>query len=150
VRVSGLPPKLVGQRPTSLICNASSSCPLEPKLVDSTSIAVEGHGFAGLTGLQLPRWAPQGHLNCSAVYSPPVIGRAMPLADCLVACLRDAKCDGVAVDWVQPHSWPKPASMAWYGNYVDCHLRGGFNLTKCDEDPTKLHSTITIVSEEVV
>ena len=85
------------------------------------------------------------------MYSPPeVIDGEMPLVDCLVACLHDAKCDGVVVEWVQKWTWPKPASMAWYGNYVNCHLRGGINLTTCDEDPTKLHSTITIVSEEVV
>ena len=97
-----MPTKLVGQQPIRLICNVSGSCPREPILAESTSVAVAGHAYAGLVGLRLPRWAPRGYFtNCSAVYSPPVvISGEMPLADCLVACLRDTKCDAVTVDWV--------------------------------------------------
>jgi hypothetical protein len=69
----------------------------------------------------------------------------MPLIKCLVACLHDTKCDAVTVDWVHRQSWPKPSQMAWYGNRVQCHLRGGIDLSHCVEDNATLasHSTIT-------
>ena len=140
--LAGLPPQLLGQRPTSLLC---ASCPSGPPLANHTSLAVRKYGYASLVGLQLPRWTPQGYLtNCSATYAPPAIGE-MPLTECLVACLRDAKCDGVTVDWIQPHAWPRPASMKWFGNQVRCHVRGGIDLAKCEKDATEAHSTITVV-----
>ena len=144
-------PQLLGQRATRLICNASNSCPKEPPLAERTSITVAEYGFAGLIGLQLPRWTAQGFLtNCSSSYAPPAVGGGeIPLAKCLVACLDDSKCDGVMVSWTQPHSWPKPASMPWFGNYVQCHLRGSTNLSTCDTDRTETHSMITISEREI-
>jgi hypothetical protein len=147
--LSGLPPQLLGQRPRDLLCAGppGPACPQPPALASRTSLAVSGYGVSALTGLRLPRWEPQGYLyNCSATYAPPPLAGEMPLAGCLIACLRDAKCDAVTVDWVQKHVWPRPASMAWYGNHVQCHLRGGLDLTRCEKDEAvlALHSTITM------
>ena len=111
-----------------------------------TPLAVSGYGVSALTGLQLPRWQTRGHLyNCSAAYVGPTTA-PIPLAACLVACLRDANCDAIGVEWVQKHSWPRPVAMAWYGNVVRCSLRGGMDLSSCDEDGAALpsHSTITM------
>lgn len=142
VELHGLPPRLLGQQPTDLLCK---ECPALPKLTGRTMVEVGGYAYAVLVGLELPRWEPQGYLiNCTSTYSPPPIGE-MALAQCLVACLHDAKCDSVAVDWIQPHSWPPPAQMKWYGNQVQCHVRGGVDLSRCDKDVTRTHSTITMV-----
>ena len=146
--LSGLPPQLLGQRPRNLLCVGGGGCSAPPALANQTSLAVGGYGVSGLTGLKLPRWQPQGYLyNCSATYVAPPPTAPTPLADCLVACLSDAKCDAVTVDWVQKHSWPRPASMAWYGNLVQCNLRGGIDLSSCAKDDAALpsHSTITMV-----
>lgn len=140
-----LPPQLLGQRPHNLLC-PGGGCPPPPALAKQTSLAVTRYGVAGLAGLQLPRWHPQGYLyNCSATYVGPPPTAPVPLAACLVACLRDAKCDAISVEWVQRHTWPKPASMAWYGNEVQCSLRGGIELSSCTKDHQALptHSTIT-------
>ena len=146
--LSGLPPQLLGQQPRDLLCTGGGGgCPQPPVLTNQTALAVGGYGVAALTGLQLPRWQPQGYLyNCSATYVGPPSTAPVPLAACLVACLRDAKCDAIAVEWVQKHSWPRPASMAWYGNLVQCNLRGGVDLSSCDKDGAALpsHSTITM------
>lgn len=71
----------------------------------------------------------------------------MPLAQCLVACLANAKCDAIAVDWIQQRGW-KHLSIpgdSWYGNQVRCHVRGGIDLTKCVDDAAGAHSTVTMV-----
>lgn len=145
----GLPPQLLGQQPRNLLC---TDCPPPPPLANQTLLAVSGYGVSALTGLQLPLWQTQGHLyNCSATYitnnpstvAPPA---QVPLIACLISCLHDAKCDAIEVEWVQRHSWPRPASMAWYGNLVLCGLRGGVNLSSCAKDSVALpsHSTVTM------
>lgn len=105
-------------------------------------MSLAGYGYDSLIGLQLPRWVSQGYLtNCTATHTPPAVGE-MPFAECLVACLRDAKCDAVMVDWIQPHAWPRPAQMGWYGNQVRCYVRGGIDLTKCETDSTEVRRTL--------
>merc|ERR1712048_679030 len=147
LELGGLPPQLLGQRPTNMLCK---KCPAQPTLANRTSIEVGDYGYAALVGLQLPRWVSQGYLtNCSAKYSPPPVGE-MSFAECLVACLHDAKCDAVTVDWIQQHAWPRPAQMKWYGNQVRCHVRGGIDFAKCDEDAMAAHSTITMVNHDGV
>jgi hypothetical protein len=144
--LSGLPPQLLGQRPRNLLCTGGG-CPQPPALANQTSLVVSGYGVSAFTGLQLPRWQPEGYLyNCSATYVGPASTAPIPLVACLVACLRDAKCDAITVEWVQKHSWPRPASMAWYGNVVQCNLRGGVDLSSCVNDSVVLpsHSTITM------
>ena len=139
-----LPPQLLGQRSTSLV--RLDTAPQKVSIMNHTSVTVKGHGYVGLVGLHLPRWAPQGHLtNCSAAYASTIVDGEVTLADCLVACLREAKCDGVTVEWTQRHSWPKPASMPWFGNHVQCRLLRGIILSTCATDYTKSHSTITVV-----
>jgi hypothetical protein len=151
LNLEGLPPQLLGQRPSNLLPNNSLSG--EPKrsvaapiLANRTSIDVVGRGYAALAGLRLPRWDPQGYkYNCSATYAPPAVGE-MPLAECLVACLADAKCDAVTVDWIQQRGWKRlsiPGGDSWYGNQVRCHVRGGVDLTQCAHDPAGAHSTVT-------
>ena len=141
LELSGLPPQLLGQQVSSMLCK---ECP-QRALTSRTLVEVEGYSYDALVGLQLPQWEPQGYLtNCSAAYNPPPIG-AMPLNECLIACLHDAKCDAVTVDWIQQHAWPRPSQMKWYGNQVGCHILGGVDLTKCTEDVEQAHSTITMV-----
>lgn len=137
-----VPPQLLGQRPTNLLCK---TCPPAPALTNRTSIGV-GHGYVALAGLELPRWATHGFLfNCrTAKYAPPSI-EEVPLADCLLACLSDAMCDAVTVGWTQLHAWPKPAQLSWHGNKVRCYLRGGVDLRHCEKDAAEAHSTITRV-----
>ena len=144
--LSGLPPQLIGQKPTNLLQHGQDP----PALTNHTPIDVGGHGYAVLVGLRLPRWAPQGYLfNCSASYAPPALDGVMPLQECLIACLHDVKCDAVSVDWVQKYAWPKPAQMPWYGNQVVCRLRGGVDLPSCAKDGAALpsHSTIALAAK---
>merc|ERR1712086_1219820 len=68
--LGGLPPQLLGQRPTSMLCK---NCP-RPALTNRTLVEVGDSMYEVLVGLQLPRWVPQGYLtNCSAAYSPPSV-----------------------------------------------------------------------------
>ena len=120
-----------------------------PPLSARYPVAVAGLGYTVLAGIALPKWAAQGYLvNCTSTYAPPVPADAgtMPLAQCLVACLRDAKCDAVTVEWVQKQVWPPPASLAgsWHSDQVRCSLRGGVDLATCAKDPAEAHSTITV------
>jgi len=142
--LGGLPPQLLGQKASSLMCK---ECPPLVALTNRTLVALGGYSYDALVGLQLPQWVPQGFLaNCSAVYAPLPVG-TMSLTECLITCLHDAKCDAVMVDWVQPHAWPRPSQMVWYGNEVQCHVRGDIDLTKCDKDTTETHSVITMTTE---
>ena len=118
--LTALPPQLLGQRPRNLLCNDGGSgggggggCdPQPPALTKKTSLAVGGYSVTAYAGLQLPRWQPQGYLyNCSAKYAGPPSMAPIPLTWCFVACLNDSKCDAISVEWVQKHSWPRPASM---------------------------------------
>jgi hypothetical protein len=141
-----MPPQLIGQRPSDMLCKAGCQQEL-PALTNRTLVEVGDYGYAALVGLRLPRWVPKGYLmNCSATYAPPVLVGVMPLTACLIACLHDSECDAVAVDWVKKQAWPKPSQMAWYGNEVQCRLRGGVDLTRCVKDEATLasHSTIVI------
>ena len=144
---SDMPPQLLGQRPHNLLC---PTCPQAPVLSNHTAFSVEvaGFGVSVFTRLQLPRWQSlTGFLyNCSANYTG-MTTAPMPLAACLVACLKDTQCDAVELDWVQTHTWPRPAAMPWKGNVVVCHLRGGIALSTCAKDDTELpsHSVVEIV-----
>lgn len=145
LELRALPPQMRGQRPRNLLCAGCPAAPIPPHAA-SYPVELARWGVSVLAGLRLPRWRPRGYLyNCSAAYvgasTPP-----LPLAACLVACLRDARCDAVTVDWVVTHAWPRPAAMAWHGNTVVCHLRGGLNLSSCAVDGAELpsHSTITM------
>jgi hypothetical protein len=141
-----MPPQLLGQRPRNLLC--PGACPQAPALSNRTALSVAGLGVSAFAGLQLPRWQPRGHLyNCSAAYIGMFTTAPMPLAACLVACLRDARCDAVTVEWLTTHAWPRPAAMPWRGNTVACQLLGGLRISSCARDDTELpsHSTVTIV-----
>lgn len=68
----------------------------------------------------------------------------MPLASCLVACLRDEQCDAVTVEWLEKRSWRNSdPGMFWYANNVSCSPRGGIRLPSCLNDTLGAHSTLT-------
>ena len=136
-------PKLLGQQPVDLQCKM---CPI-PKLATRMSINVEAYSYIVLAGLRLPSWSLQGALNnCTGKYAPePVV--EMPVTNCLMACLRDVRCDAVIVEWILPQQWPRPAQMMWYGNRVRCQLRGGLDLATCAN--SSAHSTLTLASVSI-
>ena len=107
---------------------------------------VAARGYSVLSGLRLPKWSPQGYLmDCPAEYAPAPLGE-MPLAQCLVACLKDAHCDAVMVEWVQRHSWGPQGG--WWSNLVNCNVRGGVDLARCSQDTSQAHSAPTVVQAE--
>ena len=143
LELNQLPPQLQGQQPMDLMC---LGCASPAPLTQQYPVVVDGYGYTVFGGMKLPKWVSRGYIfNCKAKYAPPPSTSVIPLASCLVTCLRDDHCDAVSVEWAQKRSWPRPAEMSWFSNMVTCTLLGGVDLTSCEKDVTESHSTLTQV-----
>lgn len=126
-----MPAAAIGQRPTDLVSGKQLS-----KLGNTYKVKLQAHGYAFLGKLKPGKWTRRGYKNCyvsagaSSGSAGPVTDGPMSIAACFDTCLENGDCEGVTVEWVDDGK-------------VNCLLREGIDIKKCDDDKDKTFTTFT-------